>query len=63
MGDLMTMMKTGLAFNPNTLNSTQSVYLAITQLIQLGVAAIIPMLFLFLASAFIGPCGDGRTEF
>ena len=63
MGDLMTMMTSGLAFNPNTLNSTESVYLAITQLIQLGIAAIIPVLCLFLASAFLGPAAMGGLNF
>ena len=63
MGDLMTLMTSGLAFNPNTLNSTESVYLAITQLIQLGIAAIIPVLCLFLASAFLGPAAMGGLNF
>ena len=61
--DLTTMMTSGLGFNPTTLNSVDSVYIAITQLVQLGIAAIIPILFLFLVSAFLGPAVMGGLNF
>jgi len=63
MGDLTTLMTSGLGFNPKTLNSVDSVYIAISQLVQLGIAAVIPIMCLFLASAFLGPAAMGGLNF
>lgn len=57
------LMKTALGFNPQTLNSVDTMYAAVAHSIQLGVAALLPIFALFVASAFIGPAVMGGLNF
>ena len=57
------LMKTALGFNPQTLNSADTMYAAVAHSIQLGVAALLPIFALFVASAFIGPAVMGGLNF
>ena len=57
------LMKTALGFNPQTLNSVDTMYAAVANSIQLGVAALLPIFALFVASAFIGPAVMGGLNF
>ena len=57
------LMKTALGFNPQTLNSVDTMYAAVAHSIQLGVAALLPIFALFIASAFIGPAVMGGLNF
>ena len=57
------LMKTALGFNPQTLNSVDTLYAAVAHSIQLGVAALLPIFALFVASAFIGPAVMGGLNF
>ena len=57
------LMKTALGFNPQTLNSVDTMYAAVAHSIQLGVAALLPIFALFVVSAFIGPAVMGGLNF
>lgn len=57
------LMKTALGFNPQTLNSVDTMYAAVAHSIQLGVASLLPIFALFVASAFIGPAVMGGLNF